>query len=429
MSAFMILVFVIGYCCIIFDRFLKLDKAASAIITGVLCWSILISGTAEKGGILEQLMAHTGDIAAILFFLLGAMTIVELIEAHNGFAVITNLIGGKNARQSQQKLLWIVSFITFFLSSILDNLTTAIIMVMLVRKLVTESKERFLFIGVVVIAANAGGAWSPIGDVTTTMLWTAHRITSWNIIRSVILPSLMNLLVPLVFFTFMIGKNEDKPSKEKEKKELAPLMFENKAILFSGVFLLISIPVFKSVTHLPPFMGMLLALGVLWVITELMHKKKAAEDRYKLSVLSALRKMDMTTILFFLGILLAVSSLQTAGILGSLADSMNRLIGNINVTAIAIGILSAIVDNVPLVAAAIGMYPLSVLPTDHSFWELLAYSAGTGGSILIIGSAAGVAAMGLEKIGFFEYFKKIGWLALIGYFAGAGTYLLQMLLK
>lgn len=413
------LVFVAGYTLIVFEHALKLDKALSALITGVVCWIIIMSGASQKELVSEHLMSKTAEIASIVFFLLGAMTIVELIESHKGFDLILNWVKTKNIK----KLLWIISFMTFFISSILDNLTTAIIMVMVVRKLIPERKLRIYFVGAVVIAANAGGAWTPIGDVTTTMLWINHNITSLNVIQKVFLPSLVNLLVPLLIITALIRNEPGAVILEEEQER--PVNPESLIILCSGILLLISIPVFKAITHLPPYMAMFFALGILWLITELMHKKKVESDRYNLSVLSAIRKLDMTVLLFFIGILLAVSALENSGILAKLASNLDSVIGNLNYTAVFIGLLSAIVDNVPLVAASMGMYPLSLLPTDHTFWVLLTYSAGTGGSILIIGSAAGVAAMGLEKVNFFEYLKKIGTLALIGYFAGIGVFLVQ----
>ena len=413
--------FVLGYILIAFEHKVNVNKAAVALLTGVLCWTFFILSSNDAVIISEQLTEHLGEISGILFFLMGAMTIVELIDAHDGFEVITKTITTVNKR----KLIWIIGFLTFFLSAMLDNLTTTIVMVTLLRKLIRDKNERMIFIGLVIIAANSGGAWSPIGDVSTTMLWIGGQVSTTNIIVKLILPSLVSLIVPLIAFTFMIKGNligtvpafdEDKPTATD---------FERKFIFISGIGALLFVPVFKTLTHLPPFMGMMFGLGVLWVISEIIHKDKDESDKSTYSVLYALRKIDMPSVLFFLGILIAISALQSAGQLAHLASFMTEKIGNITIEVISIGLLSAIVDNVPLVAAAIGMYDLQTYPTDHFFWEFLAYCAGTGGSALIIGSAAGVAAMGMEKITFFWYVKKITLIALLGYFAGAITYILQ----
>lgn len=303
----------------------------------------------------------------------------------------------------------------------LDNLTTTIVMVSLCRKLIEDRKDRMLFVGMIVISANAGGAWSPIGDVTTTMLWIGGQVTAGNIIIKLILPSLVCLIVPLTVVSFLI--RGDIPKITSNTLNLNNGKRERNIIFFSGIGVLLFVPIFKTLTHLPPFMGMLLGLGVLWIISEMIHKNKDEDDKHSLSVVYALRKIDTPSILFFLGILISISALQATGQLIQLAEFMNHKIENINIIVMSIGILSALVDNVPLVAASIGMYDLSVYPTDHYFWEFLAYCAGTGGSALIIGSAAGVAAMGMEKIDFFWYLKKISWLALLGYFAGALVYI------
>jgi Na+/H+ antiporter NhaD/arsenite permease-like protein len=349
------------------------------------------------------------------------MTIVELIDAHDGFEVITHKITTTDKR----KLLWIISFVAFFLSAVLDNLTTTIVMVSLLRKLIADKQTRMFFIGMVVIAANAGGAWTPIGDVTTTMLWIGGQITTGNIMIKLILPSLACLIVPLIFLSFSItGKIENAPIIEI--KETNPTTaFERKLILGLGIGALIFVPVFKTITHLPPFLGILFGLGVLWVVTEIIHKNKNDADKDVYSVVHALRKADVPSVLFFLGILVAIAALESTHLLANLATYMDSTIGNINVIVISIGLLSAIVDNVPLVAATMGMYDMQTYPTDHYFWEFIAYCAGTGGSCLIIGSAAGVAAMGMEKIDFFWYVKKIALLALLGYFAGALIYIAQ----
>lgn len=423
MEILIVLVFVIGYLFIAFEHNVNINKAASALLTGVLCWTIYImGGVGEAHMISEELSEHLGELSGILFFLMGAMTIVELIDAHDGFQVITNAITTTN----KKKLLWILSFITFFLSSVLDNLTTAIVMVSLLRKLISDKNDRLLFVGIVVIAANAGGAWSPIGDVTTTMLWIGGQVTAGNIIIKLIIPSLVCLIIPLVATSFYVKGEIVKPDLELKYSGKYPTTQRERNIVFwLGIASLVFVPVFKTITHLPPFMGILFGLGVLWVVTEIIHGKKDDEDRDALTVVTALRKIDVPSILFFLGILLAISVLQSTGQLGELASYMDKQIGNIDLIVMTIGVLSAIVDNVPLVAAAMGMYDLSVYGTDNYLWEFLAYCAGTGGSILIIGSAAGVAAMGMERIDFMWYLKKISWLAALGYFAGAVTYILQ----
>jgi len=422
MELLIISIFVLGYAVIAFEHQLKINKAAGALLTGVLCWTAYVLFAPNKDIVSEELTHHLGNLSGILFFLMGAMTIVELIDAHDGFEVITSRI----TTTSKRKLLWIVSFLGFFLSAALDNLTTAIVMASVTRKLLGEKKERMFFIGMVVIAANAGGAWSPIGDVTTTMLWIGGQITSSNIILKLIGPSLVCMLAPLVTLSFIMKGKVQKPAAGTSSAGTGlSTAFERNLVFFSGVSLLVLVPVFKTLTHLPPYMGILLALGILWVLTELIHHKKDEDEKDYLSVAQALRKIDVTSILFFLGILIAVSALESTHLLGRLAQLVNQKIGNQSLIALCIGLLSAIVDNVPIVAATMGMYDLKAFPPDSYLWEFIAYAAGTGGSILIIGSAAGVAVMGIEKIDFFWYLKKIGWLAALGYFAGAGAYMLQ----
>ena len=402
MSGLIIVIFVLGYAAIALEHKIKLNKAASALITGVLCWVVYIVSVPDKHLINEQLTEHLGELSGILFFLLSAMTIVELIDSHDGFNIITDRITQTN----KKSLIWIVGFITFFLSAILDNLTTTIVMISLLRKLIKDEKDRLFFVGTVVIAANAGGAWSPIGDVTTTMLWIGGQITAFKIIAKLILPSLFCLIVPLIFISFKLkGKVERTENIHNTQRTSLPVK-EQKIVLFSGISVLILVPVFKTLTNLPPYMGILFGLGVLWIITEVLHRSKDEENKHNLSVVHALRKIDTSTILFFLGILIAIAAMQSTGILASLANLMAESIGNISTIVISIGLLSSVVDNVPLVAATQGMYDLAQYPTDHFFWEFLAYCAGTGGSALIIGSAAGVAAMGMEKITFFWYLKK-----------------------
>ena len=419
-TALIIIVFVLGYLAIAFEHPLKLNKAASALITGVLCWTIYMLQSASADIVDAELLHHLGEIASILFFLLGAMTIVELIDANDGFDIITRKISTK----SKRKLLFIITFLTFFLSAILDNLTTAIVMTSLCSKILYEREDRLWFAGMIIIAANAGGAWSPLGDVTTTMLWIGGQITALNIMKQLILPSMVVCIIPalIVAWRFKGEVFTMVPVPETTRKEKR----YGKIILFSGVGFLIFVPIFKTLTHLPPFMGMLLALGFMWVITTLLYKGKNPQDADDLGVAHALRRIDTPSILFFLGILLAVSALESIGILKDLADVLNNTLKNDYLIGTALGLLSAVVDNVPLVAASQGMYSLSDYPTDHPFWEFLALTTGTGGSAIIIGSAAGVAVMGIEHIDFMWYLKRISWLALIGFIAGILVFLLQL---
>ncbi len=421
MVTIIVIIFIIGYAAIALEHPLKINKAATALITGVLCWTIFALYATDKHTPAHLLTENLGEVAGILFFLMGAMTMVELIDAHDGFEIITTRIN----TTSKRKLVWIIGFITFFLSAVLDNLTTTIVMVSLLRIIVPDKKDRLLFAGLVIISANAGGAWSPIGDVTTTMLWIGGQITAGSIIVQTILPSLVCFLVPAFIISRQVKGNAERIEETAEKKEFTNTQKERNTVFWVGVGSLLFVPIFKTVTHLPPYMGVLLGLGVMWVITEMIHSEKDEAERGQLSVNHALRKIDTPSILFFLGILLSIAALQATGVLSNLAVAMDNSIGNIKIITISIGLLSAVVDNVPLVAAAQGMYSLDQYPTGHFFWEFLAYCAGTGGSCLIIGSAAGVAAMGLEKIEFFWYMKKIGWLALLGYLAGAAVFLLQ----
>ncbi len=412
-----IVIFILGYLAIAFEHSLKLNKAASALITGVLCWTIYVVQSPDAEPATHELLDHLGEIASILFFLLGAMTIVELIDLHNGFDNISQRI----RTTSKSKLVLIITVLTFFLSAILDNLTTAIVMVSLCSKLLREKKDRLWFTGLVVIAANAGGAWSPLGDVTTTMLWIGGQITASNIIKALILPSLAVAIIPSILISYRFRGQTiipmEKPLSTANEKRHGMIM------LFSGVGLLLFVPLFKTITHLPPFMGMLLALGLIWIITTFLHKGKDEAERF--TVANALEKIDTQSILFFLGILLAVSALQSFGILSDLATQLNSYLKNDYLIGTALGLLSAIVDNVPLVAASQGMYDLTTYPTDHAFWEFLALTTGCGGSTLIIGSAAGVAVMGMEDVKFGWYLKNIGWLALLGLAAGILIFILQ----
>ena len=442
MSILIIVVFILGYAAIALEHPIKIDKAATALITGMLCWAIYVfsidgSGydilhTIEHGveslNYKNGLIHHLYDIASILFFLMGAMTIVELVDAHEGFSVITNRI----KTTDKTRLLWIICVLTFFFSAALDNLTTTIVMVSLLRKLIKDQKTRWMFVGMVVVSANAGGAWSPIGDVTTTMLWIKGQLPNvLNLVRDLFIPSLVAMIVPLIILSFTFKGQVERPMKQVHKGHyLNPSTpFERNLIFILGLLGLLFVPIFKTVTHLPPFMGMMLSLGVLWTVTEILHSTKNKEEKHPLSVIGVLQKVDMPSVLFFLGILLAVSALQEFGHLVAVATQLdNTFNGNIYSINVIIGLLSSIVDNVPLVAAAQGMYPIESVGSfaaDGKFWKFLAYCAGTGGSALIIGSAAGVAAMGLEKIDFGWYLKKISWLAIIGYFSGALVYFLM----
>ncbi len=427
------IVFVVGYILIALEHPLRIDKAAVALLTGVVLWTLLIlgnylitpDGLSREGLVLaieHHLLEHLSDISAILFFLLGAMTIVEIVDRHDGFRVITSQIKTTN----KLKLIWILALVTFFLSAILDNLTTTIVMATLLRKILHKKSDLWIFGGLIVIAANSGGAWSPIGDVTTIMLWIGGQITAAKIITSVFLPGLVSLVVPLIIISFFM--KGDIESKTHADASEAPDISrsERNLIFYMGVGALIFVPIFKNFTELPPFMGMLFGLGVLWVTTELMLRKKGTEHKKYFSVTSIIKRVDTPTILFFLGILLAVSALQTAGKLDLLAKFLDQHFSNIYVINMLIGLLSSVVDNVPLVAGAMGMYPMELYATDHNFWTLLAFCAGTGGSVLIIGSAAGVAIMGILKIDFIWYLKRISLLALAGYFAGIGVYMLLM---
>ena len=450
MFILMIVLFALGYLCIALEHPLKINKAATALLLGVLLWVLFVIGgdkvlvfsdelrdfsILHPGSGFYDWLVHTkliellGDISQILFFLIGAMTIVETIDSHGGFRLVTDKI----KTTGKVKLLWVISILTFFMSAALDNLTTSIIMVALLRKLIGEKKDRWFFASMVIIAANAGGAWSPIGDVTTIMLWVANKVTALNIIEMTIIASVMSLLVPLIVLTFILKGNVERPQEiaagdQHFHPEVSP--FERNLFFFAGVGALLFVPVFKSITHLPPYLGMVGGLAVLWILTEIMHRKKDEKTQKLLSIPHILTKIDMPSILFFLGILVAVGALQTCGHLALLSANLDTIPlaepSKYYVISIIIGVLSSIVDNVPLVAGTMGMYSF---PTDHYFWEFLAYCAGTGGSILIIGSAAGVAVMGLEKIDFIWYLKKISWIALIGYFAGCGVFIAEKAIR
>ncbi|NGX49324.1 MAG: Na(+)/H(+) antiporter NhaD, partial [Candidatus Anoxychlamydiales bacterium] len=391
--------FVIGYLAIIFEFYIKVNKTASALLMAVFTWVCLFF---EKDSFQDlfrnEVQSHIADASQIIFFLIGAMTLVELIDSHNGFKMITNLIAVK----SKRKLLWIIAAISFFLSAVLDNLTTTIVMISILRKLLPEPSDRRLLGATVVVAANAGGAWTPIGDVTTTMLWIKGNLTTLSVMKSLFLPSVFSIVVTLVLLGL---KLDGKFSINKKRLKNAKTEPGAKTVLSLGILALVFVPVFRSLTHLPPFFGMFIGLAVLWIVTDAMHHKH--ESRHHLRIPYVLAKIDISGVLFFLGILLAINSLEMTGILKNLAVFLDVHIGNLAVVATVIGFLSSIVDNVPLVAATIGMYDLSSYPPDSALWHMIAYAAGTGGSILLIGSAAGVALMGLEKIDFIWYMKRI----------------------
>lgn len=419
----LIVIFVIAYAAIALEHPLKINKSASALVGAGVLWTVYALASGSSHDISHELSETLSSTAQIVFFLIGAMTIVEVIDAHNGFQVITSRI----KTTKLPSLMLLVSIVAFFLSAILDNLTTTIVMVSLMRKLLVKREDRLLFAGMIVIAANAGGAWSPIGDVTTTMLWIGGQITPTNIITGLFIPSAINLLVPMLIVCFMLrGRIIETPAKHQEDTYDAKTTTERNVVFILGLGVLIAVPLFKSITHLPPFMGIMFGLGILWLVADLMHKNKIDENKHKLTLVHALTRIDMASIVFFIGILLAVATLEHSHILSSLAKWLNETVGRQDIIVLMIGFASAIVDNVPLVAASMGMYNLEQYPVDSFLWIFLAYCAGTGGSILIIGSAAGVAAMGLEKIDFMWYLKKISLLATLGYLAGAATYMMQI---
>lgn len=434
MEMLVIVCFIVGYLLIVFEHPLKMDKTIPALLMGILCWTLISVGGldvfgAEASGdhdVNNIVLHHLSKIAEILIFLIGAMTIVELVDLHKGFAVITNRIRTTDKR----KLLWIISWLAFFLSSVLDNLTTTIVFISLLRKLIRDRNERIWYVSFVIIAANAGGAWTPIGDVTTTMLWIAGKVSTYLLIINLAIPSILCLGLPLFIASFLkafqgqISSMHSADTKDLEREKL----LSSKIMLIAGVGALVFVPIFKTVTHLPPWMGMMLGLSIVWLISEYIHPEEdfTEDRRHKYTVRHALSRIELSSILFFLGILMAISALESLGKLAQLAQYMDRVIPNQDIVATVIGIMSAVIDNVPLVAATIGMYEL---PMDAKMWHFIAFSAGTGGSMLIIGSAAGVAAMGMEKIDFIWYLKRIAWLAAIGFFAGcAATSLIHLIL-
>jgi Na+/H+ antiporter NhaD/arsenite permease-like protein len=433
--------FIVGYILIVFEHPIRLDKSVPALLMGALTWALISVGNLEVLDHLHQtasledvLLHHLGKTAEILFFLIGAMTIVELIDLHKGFGVITKMV----KTQNKTKLLWITCFIAFFLSAILDNLTTTIVMVSLLRKLVPSKVDRLFFISMIIIAANAGGAWSPIGDVTTTMLWIGKKVSTINLIIFLLIPSVVTLVVPLIVASFLKGMKGNLSSSDSNmtnKTSHSDKLLSSNTMLIIGVGGLIFVPIFKTFTHLPPYMGMMLSLGIVWLVSEYIHPEEKFDKSKKhlFSALHALSRIEMSSILFFLGILLGVGALESVavialngektGFLMNMAMHLQQIVPNQDLVIFLIGIFSAIIDNVPLVAATMGMYPMDQFPMDSKLWLFIAYSAGTGGSMLVIGSAAGVAAMGMEKIDFIWYFKNITWLAFIGFIAGGLTFL------
>lgn len=462
MQTTLLILFIVGYLVIALEHPLRVDKTATALLLGMTLWIIYALGAdsvvpvvsadgfryflethpgLEGKSLAEQslqyvlnvdIVEHLGDIMQTLLFLIGAMTIVEMVDVHGGFRVITDHINTRNKR----KLLWIICFTTFFMSAILDNLTTTIVMLMLLRKLITRQDERWIYAGAIIIGANSGGAWSPIGDVTTIMLWVNGNITAPALLSYVLLPSLVSVLVPLLIISRSL-KGDLPPRDVVVEKNSFITARERSTMFYLGVAGLIFVPVFKSITHLPPFVGMLFVLGALWVFTEIFYNSKMLDHARELRLPKVISRVDMPSILFFLGILMAVAVLQSTGILSSIAGWLDEEIHNIYLIGTVLGILSSIVDNVPLVAGVMGMYPVSApdaagyaanFVVDGTFWELMSYCAGVGGSILIIGSAAGVIAMGLEKISFGWYLKHFSWVAFLGYIAGIAVYCLEKLI-
>lgn len=443
MFTFMLILFIVGYAFIALEHPLKINKSATALLLAALLWVCAVIGGEgllqndsalrdylminPGSGFTDWLIHHKlieilGDVSQIIFFLMGAMTIVEIIDNQGGFSIITEKI----QTTKKVKLLWIISILSFFMSAVLDNMTTAIVMVALLRKLIGNKHDRWFYASMVIIAANSGGAWSPIGDVTTIMLWIAGKVTTLNVIKMTFTASFISLIVPLVVLSFILKGDVERPHSSINEKNHTQPRWQQTLFLVLGVSCLIFVPIFKTLTHLPPYIGMLAGLGVMWVTSEIVHRKSDKETQSRHSISGVLSRIDVPSLLFFLGILLSVNALATVGHLELLAQKLDALPlaepSKYYVINMIIGVLSSIVDNVPLVAGAMNMYSF---PTDHYFWEFLAYCAGTGGSILIIGSAAGVAVMGMEKIDFIWYLKRISWIALIGYFAGCGTFILE----
>ena len=438
----MIVLFAVGYACIALEHKIKIDKAATALFMFGAIWSIyaLCSGSSTTG---EELLEHLGSTCETLFFLIGAMTIVELIDRHGGFSIITERITSRN----KIHLVWLLAFIAFFMSAVLDNMTTTIIMVMMLRRIIPDERERWIFAGVIIIAANSGGAWSLIGDVTTIMLWMRGNVTASSLVIYLILPCIVSLLIPAFMASRMLRRGEKMLPKIEHTVTLPEGIGKrfSRSVLWSGVVGLLFIPIFKSLTGLPPYVGMMLVLGALWIMTEWAYdkRKRGMEEDIKQRVSKVLTNIDMPTILFFLGILMSVAGLQSAGLLSEAAEFLDKNVHEVFTITSVVGVLSSIIDNVPLVAACMGMYPVAdtamvaaaadpayveMFMPDGLFWLLLTYCAGVGGSILIIGSAAGVVAMGLEKIDFTWYLKNISLMAFAGYVAGIVVIFIESLI-
>ncbi len=424
MISILLAVAILGYLSVILESPIKINKTITALLTGTICWVVIaLYSNDDQHLVTERLMEYFGEISGLLIFLMGAMTIVELIDIHKGFTVITSRI----RTTSVLKLLWIVAFITFILSALLDNLATAIIMVTLLRKLMPKGEIRMILTGIVVIAANAGGAFSPIGDVTTTLLWIGGQVSSFGIVKALILPSIMVLLVPVIIASFrMKGFAVLRAQVSMAQVRQEEKMRGSMSVFIAGVIGLVMVPVIKTLTGLPPFIGVLISLSMVSLVSIMYHRNKTQEEKDKFSVAYALTKVDISSILYFMGILLMVFALQEVGILREMATFLVEKLPNTDAMIIAIGFLSSIVDNGSLVAATQGMFSLAEYPMDHTLWEFIALCAGTGGSMMIIGSAAGIAVMEKEKITFMWYLKKITPLAVAGYIAGIVTYLVQV---
>ena len=420
MTALIVILFAVTYAAIAFEEPLRINKSAAALIGAGLLWTIwAMSGAGHDAG---AQLAHTlASTAEIAFFLMGAMTVVEVIDTHGGFQVVTQRIKAK----SLVGLIWLVCAVTFFLSAVLDNLTTTIVMIALARQLAGPREDRLYLAGLIVIAANAGGAWSPMGDVTTTMLWIGGQVTASAIVTKLLLPSVVNLVAPLLVVSWVLRGRALVPPERGVDTASHSTPFERNLIFALGLGVLLAVPAFKAITHLPPWLGILFGLGLLWAVTDLIHRDQKVEVRQHMVIAHALTRIDMSAIIFFTGILLAVGVLEHAGLLAAMAGWFDATVGRQDLIVLLFGLASAVIDNVPMVAAAMGMYPIEQYPPDSFLWEFMAYCAGTGGSILIIGSAAGVAAMSIEKIEFFWYLKKFSLLALIGYAAGAIVYLAE----
>ena len=437
LTVMIVALFVIGYLCIALESVLEINKAAIALLMCVGCWTLLMVGVQGffpevpdgVSYVSERIQHHLGDAGETLFFLMGAMTIVEIVDSNGGFNFVRDMM----KTRSKRKLMWRVAFMTFFLSAILDNLTTSIVMIMVLRKLVRSREERLIYAGLIIISANSGGAFSPIGDVTTIMLWIKGVITTQGVLTEIFVPSLVSMVIPAAILSLSLKGKFDKEQNLKCHDVTAFTKNQRKVIFLLGVGGLVFVPIFKTLTHLPPFMGILLVLGVLWMVTEVFHRQleQNESDTMAKRVSDLLSKRDLSTIMFFLGILMAVAVLQEIGILTSLGEGLNEAFaGNYYLINGIIGVMSSIVDNVPLVAGCMGMYPVAAdgaMAIDGIFWQLLAYCAGVGGSMRIIGSAAGVVVMGLEKITFGWYLKRMTWIAFVGYLAGIGCYWVEKL--